>query len=196
MASLNSIKFRKKVVEASGGASTRKSAFNLAEKKFEKAKSEMIAEFDNHPVTQEIKAGPNGENISNSLGGRGNLFSFIGFPEGEDPTAVVREHLEERTRLRKIPSFNERTKTFIFKVETPSLEGIEKKTPFPWEPRSWVRGIESGISGLGHYISSKIRQFNGSRSGTAIQSEKQISKIGYKAVKYMSEIIRNFRKKL
>ncbi len=196
MASLNSIKFRKKVLEASGGPSTRRSAVGLAEKRFDKAKSEMLAEFNNHPVTIEIQSGPNGENISNSLGGRGNLFSFIGFPEGEDPIAAVREHLEEKTRLRKNPHFNDKTKTFIFRVETPSLNSVEKHSPSPWEPRSWVRGIESGISGLGFYISSKIKQFKGSRSGTAIQSEKQISKSAYKAIKYMSEIIRNFRRKL
>jgi len=45
----------------------------------------MISEFLNHPITVEIKTGPYAENISGTLNGYGNLFSFIGFSDGDDP---------------------------------------------------------------------------------------------------------------
>jgi hypothetical protein len=196
MATFDFIKFQKKIVESSDNSSVRKKAINLAQERVQKAKEEMIAEFDNHAVTREIQGGPNAENISNTLNGDGNLFSYIGFNEGENPTEVVRDYLNESTALRRTYDFNVRKGLFTFKVKTPSLEEVEQKTPFPWEPRSWVRGVERGISGLGFYISSKIKEFKNSRSGVAIQSKKKIRTGSYKAIKYLSEIIRNFRKKL
>lgn len=47
-------------------------------------KSQMLDSFDTHPVTREIKAGPSGgnKNISGTLNGYGNLYSFIGFVGG------------------------------------------------------------------------------------------------------------------
>ena len=46
---------------------------------FQKIKNRMIAEFLNHPVTVELKQGIDASNISGTLGGVTNLFSFIGF---------------------------------------------------------------------------------------------------------------------
>ena len=39
----------------------------------------MIAKFLNHPVTIEIKGGIDASNISGTLSGITNLYSFIGF---------------------------------------------------------------------------------------------------------------------
>ena len=46
---------------------------------FERIKRETINEFLRHPVTKEIEAGPTAQNISGTLDGYGNLFSYIGF---------------------------------------------------------------------------------------------------------------------
>ena len=64
-------------------------------KEFEVLKNNMIQEFEMHPVTIEIDAGPNASNTSGTLGGYGNLFSFIGFEQGTDPLAKVRSALEK-----------------------------------------------------------------------------------------------------
>ena len=69
----------------------------IARMKFEQIKREMIKEFLNHPVTKEIKEGPQAQNISNTLGGYGNLFSYNGFYEGEDPVEPVLEEFEKST---------------------------------------------------------------------------------------------------
>ena len=64
-------------------------------KAFEKIKREMILEFMNHPVTREILGGPNASNESGTLDGYGNLFSFIGFNEGEDPIEIILDLLND-----------------------------------------------------------------------------------------------------
>ena len=46
-----------------------------AEKKYAIEKKKLVDRFRNHPVTQEIEGGPSASNSSNTLGGRGNLFS-------------------------------------------------------------------------------------------------------------------------
>ena len=77
----------------------------------------------------------------------------------------------------------------------PEMKIINSVTPMPWESgRSWVRGIERGISGFGYYMSTQNRRF--SRSGTAIQSDSRIRAGSYIPRKYMSEMIRNLDKNL
>ena len=68
-------------------------AFEKAEKKVQVEKSRVIDAFDNHEVTKEIAAGPKASNTSGTLGGYGNLFSFIGFDAGSDPITPVKEVL-------------------------------------------------------------------------------------------------------
>ena len=63
---------------------------------FQKIKNKMIAEFLNHPVTIEIKQGINAKNISGTLGGATNLYSFIGFDDSAgDPTKSIEDVLQE-----------------------------------------------------------------------------------------------------
>ncbi len=56
---------------------------------FEKIKQKYIEEFNNHPITQEIKGGISANNISGTLNGITNLYSFIGFDEGTDPIKPI-----------------------------------------------------------------------------------------------------------
>ena len=55
---------------------------------FEILHKQMMQDFETHPVTRELKSGPGSSNISGSLP-RGNLFGFIGFESGDDPTATT-----------------------------------------------------------------------------------------------------------
>jgi len=74
----------------------------MVEREFEAIKQRMIDEFESHPVTIEIDAGENASNSSGTLGGYGNLFSFIGFQDGDDPLKEVRVKLNQTniTRLK------------------------------------------------------------------------------------------------
>ena len=69
-------------------------------KSFQLVKNKMIVEFLNHPVTIELKGGIEAKNISGTLsGGSGNLFSFIGFDSGDDPTDKIEKILLRRLYL-------------------------------------------------------------------------------------------------
>lgn len=119
----------------------------------------LLQEFDNHPVTQEIKAGPNSQNksISGALK-EGNLFSFLGFDYGDSPTAPVREVLQNEVRLatgvRKEPSANRTRFRFSLRIPTQRINEVSR---LRWEQgRSWVSAVQNGISGFSYYLWKKF----------------------------------------
>ena len=153
------------------------------------------------PVTRELRAGPDGQNVSNTLGGRGNLFSFIGFMSNDDPTRIVEKAILD-SRLNRTPSIRRvgksATFTVTFVATVPNKKELESITPMPFEKgRSWLTGIERGISGLSYYIYNKVKGIKGSRSGKAIQSKHPyMSGLRYKPTSYISPILNNLRKRL
>lgn len=162
------------------------------EDEFEKIKQKYIEEFINHPVTQEIKGGISANNISGTLSGITNLYSFIGFDEGTDPIKPI-EDLLQRSNYRIIFNNNSIDSTIVFDI--PTAAQIFEITPMPWAiGRSWARGIETGISGLGYYLKKK----KNSRSGFGIQSSTNQVRFGvsYKNTKYISDLINRFNKEL
>jgi hypothetical protein len=150
----------------------------------------MIAEFLNHPVTLEIKGGISSSNISGTLGGATNLFSFIGFDSGSDPIDPI-EKLLYSTNFRFIRTTRNSVE---FEIDIPEAAEIFSVTPMPWAPgRSWAKGIETGISGLGYYL--KVNRDN-SRSGLGIQSSKRVRRSGsrFKNTQYISALIKKYQK--
>jgi hypothetical protein len=146
----------------------------------------LMTEFETHPVTQEIEAGPGSSNISGTLNGYGDLFSYIGFDSGDNPIMAVRVILEKSLYLRHIPS-GAKDAIQNFMISLPSMAQIEAETPMPWATgRSWVKGIEQGISGFGKYLT---RQSPASRSGGAIQTEKSMRGGGFRNTQYLSAIL-------
>jgi hypothetical protein len=172
-------------------------AYKLASEEFENNKREMLKQFNEHPVTQEIEAGPSAENISNTLEGKGNLFSFIGFTSDSKPTEVVKDILFNETIMHRTPAVRRTGSSVVisFTAKAPTLEDVEKETPMEWESgRSWVRGIERGISGFGNYIYWKFfSKPTVSRSGTGTQAAAKIRAGGFKNVPYLSRILSTFR---
>ena len=63
-------------------------------KAFKRTKNQMMKEFLQLPITQELMAGPQASNISGTLRGVTNLFSFIGFDAGEKPVDAIIRALE------------------------------------------------------------------------------------------------------
>ena len=162
----------------------------LFQKAFQKKKNEMIAEFLNHPVTIEIKGGVNATNISGTLGGgSGNLFSFIGFDSGDDPIKPILRMLEQTS----FDYVNTSAKRMNYRINLPSAKEIFAVTPMPWATgRSWAKGIETGISGLGFYLRKKTST---SRSGLGIQSPRKVRKKSkFKNIKYISDLIKRYEK--
>ena len=164
---------------------------NLIDKEFNKIKKNILNEFNNHPVTREIEMGISAPNISNTLNGVTNLYSFIGFEEGSDPISPIK-NLLEKSSFRITPNGENIFSTIIFDI--PSAKTIFLSTPMPWATgRSWAKGIETGISGIGYYL----KKTKNSRSGLGIQSQTKIrSDIRFKNTKYISDLINKFEKQL
>jgi hypothetical protein len=192
---LNMNRIMTKVRKKFMGRRYRDQALKKAERHFKKTHAKLIEEFEKHPVTQELKQGPFGGNPSRTLGGYGNLYSFIGF-HGEDPTAIVSAVLKSDTKIdRRTGAAKKKGKNMMeynFKVTLPNMGTLESMTPMPWENgRSWLRGIERGISGFGFYMNKM-----GGRSGGGFQSYNQVRAGGFRNVKYLTEIFSNFKKNL
>jgi hypothetical protein len=163
------------------------------ERSFNNIKSAMITEFMNHPITKEIQEGSRGSNSSGTLGGYGNLFTFIGFDAGTYPIDPIRKEFE-KIKIEFV-GFNDIGVKWNFYMPAP--QDIWDVTPMPWaEGRSWAKGIETGISGLGWYYYSQSREFPQSHSGPAIQFKNQIrKKVRFKNTSYISNILTRYEKK-
>jgi hypothetical protein len=164
----------------------------VIDQQFNKIKNEFIEEFMNHPITQEIQGGISATNSSGTLGGITNLYSFIGFDEGTDPIRPI-EELLKKSNYRVL--FNNRSAEATVIFDIPTAAQIFEITPMPWAiGRSWARGIETGISGLGYYL----KKTKNSRSGLGVQSTSQQVRSGvmFKNSKYISDLINRFNKEL
>jgi hypothetical protein len=165
-----------------------KEARIIANEVLEDKKKQYISEILEHPISQELAAGVEATNISNTLNGEGNLYSFIGFDAGDKPVEDLINILEKNTRIQPIKS---KGNLFNFQVYSPSLEDLKAYTPMPFEGgNSWLKGIEKGISGFSNYFYGLL--FPTSRSGKAIQTENKIRRASYKPTKYFSVLYKNF----
>ena len=183
----------KKIENSEVAPIVNKQAMDRIIKLAREAHMEMLKAFESHPVTKEIKSGPDGYNQSGTLGGYGNLYSFIGFEEGMDPIAPIRKILKKTLKVRAIPA-NHKSMVMNFLVELPSKEELFAASPMPWASgRSWIDGIEKGISGLGQYLNTT--SFS-SRSGEGVQTENKIRGGGFRNTKYLSDILNNLRNSL
>ena len=98
---LNSI--RKKI---SSSNKLKTTSEKVANKAFNKSKNQFLEEFNSHPITKELEEGPEGSNLSNTLGGIGNLFSFIGFYKTDKPIDEVRSFFDKSFSLEKGKNVN------------------------------------------------------------------------------------------
>lgn len=186
-------KINKKAIEKAifTNRTVKKMVRDIVEKEVEKEKILFRADFESHPVTQELEGGENASNSSGTLGGYGNLFSFLGFNRGANPTSPVKSLIQSIKVDRNIQAS---TNGFKVRVNIPSKEDFAAITPMPWEGgRSWLLDMERGISGLGAYLYGR---FDASRSGSGIQSKSKYSNRTFRAVKYFSQMYNKFIRRL
>ena len=158
------------------------------QKKIIDAQNQMVQAYEEDPVTVEIDGGVSSSNSSSTLGGKGNLFSFIGFEEGSDPTQPVKQLLRNKINfsVKALTNGN-----FKIEIAAPTKETLYSISPIPWNPgRSWLDGIEKGISGLGSYV---YRDSPTSRSGKGIQTKTNLGG-RFSNRSYMSTILKEFQK--
>ena len=146
----------------------------------ENNKKLALQELENHPVTQEIMSGPGARNSSGTLGGYGNLFSFIGFSDGTDPISPLSKLIKTATMVKKIRGTVAGKQIKLkFQLFTPNREQIR------------LAGIEQGISGFSYYM---YKKFTAGRSGMGLQTDHELGKAIFTPKKYISGIIENFKK--
>lgn len=163
---LNKLKKNNRVVQ------TIVSYLNPPTKKvFAQLKAEMISEFRQLKVVEAIEYGPGfGDNdFAGILGGKGDLFSFLGFKRRQKPiNALI-------ALLRKMNI--RRTVYLTWTVENfPSIENVEEvtKDQLEWASGySWATGLEDGIPGLGKYVNAPFASMGieESRSHFGLQKE-------------------------
>tara|TARA_R110000824_G_scaffold344957_1_gene531641 strand:+ start:84 stop:725 length:642 start_codon:yes stop_codon:yes gene_type:complete len=168
---------------------------NIIGPKIEERQKELTKEFSSHPITIELNAGPRATNTSGTLGGYGNLFSFIGFESGSNPTGVIERIFKEKIKftIRRVGSSGRYNITF----HIPSLDEIYGLTPIPWlSGKSWAKSIEEGgLSNLGQYMYSSTG-FGTSRSNTGIQATNKSSSVSFTRTPYVGKLIQNFKNRL
>ena len=180
---LNVNSIRKKALSTN---KAREKAVEKAEKKVQEEKQILINSFENHEVTKEIIAGPKANNSSGTLGGYGNLFSFIGFESGSDPISPIKDLLAQI----KLNNLKYRDGKFTGTVKYPSQNEIKDVSPLPFEGgKSWVAGIENGISGFTHYIYTRFLSGR-SKEGAQIKGEARPSI--FRKKKYLNSLIEDF----
>ena len=167
-------------------------ARDLALKVLQESKQQLIREFDDHPVTKEIAAGPTASNSSGTLGGKGNLFSFLGFDDGSNPIEPVKSLLQKIELSGSKPKMS--GDRIQFRVNMPNSNEFENASKMRWESgRSWLYDIERTISGLSQYL---YGQFKKSRSGTGMQAENSVTSRTFVPVRYFGTMLDKFIQKL
>lgn len=176
-------------------------------------KAFALEAFNEHPVTQEIEAGPAAESSSGALGGyktkngeSGNLWSFIGFSKTRvSPTIGIRNMLLQMSASSMYANKGANKRrvdekrgivTMTFNATLPTQEKLEMiaaaDTPSRISQRSWVHGIENGFDNL-HYYLFRRKGFgmgSNSYSGTGLQVKNKTASASFKPTKYTSEILR------
>ena len=186
-------KINKKLIqkEIFNNRAVKKMVRDIVQEEVEKEKALFQQDFESHPVTQELDGGENASNISGTLGGYGNLFSFLGFNQGTNPTAPVKFLIQRITLDRNIQATGN---GFKVRVNVPSKDDFGAVSRLPFEGgRSWLLDIERGISGLGAYLYGR---FASSRSGTGIQSKYNYANKRFRNVKYFSGMYTKFLRRL
>lgn len=156
--------------------------------RFEEVKDDLLRNFDQHPVTQEV-ANPDSENISNTLDGYENLYGFLGIPIGTDTVGAVRSVLEKGVKIRGSITISKKSGMATFKFTVPNLEDFDSAARLEWDTRNWVEGIEGGISGFQYFMNVKS-----GRSGRGIQIRAGLRGGKFKNRKYMSQLLNDFKR--
>jgi hypothetical protein len=167
----------------------------VIEPKLEERRKELSRKFEAHPITVELNAGPRSSNTSGTLGGYGNLFSFIGFSSGDNPTQVISQIFNSKIKFKVRRKNNAGLYTVTFFI--PSIEEIYGLTPIPWMAgKSWTKSVEDGgLTNLGQYLFSSTG-FGQSSSGTGIQVKNRSSGVSFTRTPYIRKLINEFKKKL
>lgn len=167
-----------------------KALFVQVKARFDAIKSIMMSQFDSHPVTVELKGGENSENVSGTLNGYGNLYSFLGFTS--DPISPLRQAIETMCAIQAGMSQNGKDLTFSFNV--PDYTDLTPVGSLPWAfGGNWMEGIEKGIPNGYSFL---YDERGNSRSGGGIQVETRLRDADFSPIPYLTPIFSELKSSL
>lgn len=169
---------------------------------FKVKKEQFIEEFDAHPVTQELEAGPDALSSVPSIAATGgNLFSLLGFFKEQRPVTALRTYLKKsvkvgETRRGKIQGYRI---VFETPVTVPTQEDVDAAmaanpdTVLEWTDRPFTSLIARGITGLPSYLfnltKSNKGSFASSRSGPAVQASRPVRTGSTGPIRYIGDVL-------
>lgn len=174
----------------------------IIEMDFKVKKQQFLNEFDQHPVSKEIEAGPHAFSSFSSLAhAGGNLFSFLGFSEGQKPIKALREYFKDNINLKDTRRTRVKGRNIIFEtpVEFPTVEEVDEfaasdsETSLArWDDRSFTQILSRGVPGFPNYLFND-EGFPNSESGTAVQVKTKLR--GAESVKsnYVGDLLRKLK---
>jgi hypothetical protein len=165
----------------------------VASREVERGNRELLAKFMASAITQEISLGPDAENISGSLGGYGNLFSFLGFEADSNPVQEIADFLSDSIRVKSVR--NGQDLSIVITVRFPTREDVKYLSQLPWINKGMVEAIERGISGFGQYLYSESG-FEASRSETGIQVKTRVRPGLLLGQTYLSKMMQDVSRKV
>ena len=196
LAGFNEISIRKKTAEALKNSRYEGLARNAANTRFVFAKQALLSDFDEHPVTKEMEAGPYATEKADGLLPYGNLPAFLGNTDSQKDVENLRGTLEKIEPSLTKPQVSQTDKqiTYSFKVKVPEVEEIYRDNPSEWSSMSWIKLVEDGLNNFGAFIFS-LMGYPSSFSGTGLQrGDKGRSTVKRSPkIPYITEILRKFR---
>ncbi len=186
---INNKKIQEKVFSSGGSKQKILEAAEIKiRRKVNLAKKILLQKVREHIVSKELKGGALANNDSGTLGGYGNLFSFIGFSANSNPVDDLISFLDEGIDIIKNPNIT-RAGKINFSIGIPTKSDFDAALSLPWEyGRSWPHAIENGIGNLGHFLS----RLNEGRSLGGIQVKNELSNRSFSPIDFITPILKEF----
>lgn len=198
MGQVNIIQLRKEIAAQEGRfiAPRMKDVLNQA---YEEERQRFFDKFDNHPVNKELANGPTASSSIIETAKGGNLYSALGFVSAVEPVSELRNVLEANITKGRVTK-QQGTNKIIYNLDMrfPTITELKRKTQLlTWTSRSFIDLVENGIANFKRYLfdkSGRLKKY--SRSGTAIQADRDIRDTQFKGVSYITEMINEFKNRL
>lgn len=169
---------------------------------FKVKKEQFIDEFNAHPVTQELEAGPEALSSVLSIAATGgNLFSLLGFFKEQRPVTALRSYLTKSVKVGETRRGKLQGDRIVFEtpVTVPTQEDVDAamaandQTVLEWTDRPFTSLIARGITGLPSYLFNLTKNnkesFAASRSGPAVETTQPVRTGSTGPIRYIGDVL-------
>ena len=169
---------------------------------FKTKKEQFLDYFDSHPVTEEIKAGPEAfSSIPSISNAGGNLFSLIGWYKEQKPITSLRAFLKGGVQLGTTRRGQLKGDRMVFATpvtiptadEVDTFAATDPQTALEWTDRSFTNLLANGVTGLPRYLFDLTKRnkggFASSRSGPAIETTNRVRSGSTGPINYIGDVL-------